>query len=282
MTLIESFAASRALTQERAKNFYFGIRLLPEEKRDALCAVYAYFRICDDLSDDENVLGKEDRLRQWRSFLQPDPSHAKHHAILPAFYHTCERYQIPDVYFHDLLDGTVSDLTVTRYQNFEDLYRYCYRVASTVGLVCLHVFGFDGSATALAAAEARGIAFQLTNILRDVSEDSERGRIYLPLEDLERFGLTETDFLAGIPTTSFEPFLTFQVERAKHYYDLSQNLVDHVEQDSRSCLQAMTRIYEALLLKIKDLGPRIFQERARLNKLEKITIAGKALLGMKS
>lgn len=285
MSLEKSYAHCRELTKERAKNFYFGIKLLPQAKRDSLCAIYAFFRISDDLSDDEEIRDKDARLARWRELVHASPENATSHPILPAFYHSVETYQIPTHYFEELITGTTSDLTVTRYQTFEDLYRYCYRVASTVGLVCLHVFGFDQSQEALEQAEARGIAFQLTNILRDVAEDGDRGRIYLPLEDLQKFGLSEEEFLKGdCREGQVEEFFRFQVERAKTYYEKSSPLKERVEAESRASLEAMTSIYRALLGKIEVMGSGVFKERARLSKMEKLALAGKTALkaGLKS
>lgn len=278
MTLEDSYNAAQAITKERAKNFYFGIRLLPKEKRQSLCAVYAFFRESDDLSDDEAITNKSERLARWKLLVHPQADGSADEGILPAFYDTVAKYSIPTSYFEELLDGTMSDLSVTRYQSFDDLYLYCYKVASTVGLVCLHIFGFDGSEEALKQAEERGIAFQLTNILRDVKEDGERGRIYLPLEDLKRFSLSEEQFLSGTASPQLEEFLSFQIERAKRYYDQSASLSERVDPESRASLQAMTKIYRALLGKVESMGPKVFQERARLSKLEKLALAGKTAL----
>lgn len=278
MTLADSYSAAQAITRERAKNFYYGIRLLPKEKRESLCAVYAFFRESDDLSDDDAVDNKAERLARWRNLVRERPTHFEAGSILPAFYDSVDKYQIPCRYFEELLDGTTSDLTVTRYQTFDELYGYCYKVASTVGLVCLHVFGFDGSEEALQQAEARGIAFQLTNILRDVKEDGERGRIYLPTEDLERFGLSEGDFLKGRASEELSNFLSFQIERAKEYYLKSAPLSKRVDAESRPSLDAMTDIYRTLLDKVEKMGLRVFQERASLTKLEKLALAGKTAI----
>lgn len=277
MDLRSSYKACQDITRERAKNFYYGIKLLPQEKRDSLCAVYAFFRESDDLSDDEAISNKAERLARWKALVHPTDAPAES-PVLPAFYDTVDKYQIPTNYFEELIDGTTSDLTVTRYQTFEDLYGYCYKVASTVGLVCLHIFGFDGSQEALDQAEARGIAFQLTNILRDVKEDGERGRIYLPLDDLTRFGIDEEQFLKGQPHPEMKNFLDFQIERAKSYYLKSQQLVGRVDPESRASLEAMTQIYRAVLGKVEDLGLKVFQQRASLSKMEKLALAGKTAL----
>lgn len=276
-TLEQSYAHCRRVTQERAKNFYFGIKLLPQERRDALCAMYAFFRYCDDVSDDAEVTDRAELLKKWRAAVR-DPG-ADQNLILPAFHHAVDRYRIPHRYFEELIDGTESDLTTHRFPTFEDTYLYCYRVASTVGLVCVHVFGFDGSEEALKQAEHRGIAFQLTNILRDLKEDAELGRIYLPLEDLSRFEVSPESLIAGNPCGRFADLLSFQVERARDYYRKSESLIEKVEPESRASLQAMTRIYRALLEKVAEMGPEVMQRRAQLSKVEKLKLAGQALAG---
>ncbi|MGE0491879.1 MAG: phytoene/squalene synthase family protein [Vulcanimicrobiota bacterium] len=273
ISLADSYRHCRQVTKERAKNFYYGIRLLPSQRQDALCAVYAFFRYCDDVSDDEIVGDRDELLTRWRASVEPGQQ-ADSSPILPAFHETVQRYAIPTRYFRELIDGAEADLSVSRYQTFEELYRYCYQVASTVGLVCIHIFGFDGSDEAFAEAEARGIAFQMTNILRDISEDAERGRIYLPLEDLERFEVKPADLLAGNPGPGFARLLAFEVERARGYYEKSEPLVERVDSVSRPSLVAMTRIYRGLLERIAQMGPRVLKERASLNKLEKIKLAG--------
>lgn len=278
MNLADSYKAAEAITKDRAKNFYYGIRLLPKEKRDSLCAIYAFFRESDDLSDDESISNRAERLAEWRGLVRNKPANFKPGSILPAFYDSVDKYAIPHNYFEELLDGTTSDLSVTRYQHFDDLYEYCYKVASTVGLVCLYVFGFDGSREALEQAEARGVAFQLTNILRDVKEDGERGRIYLPLEDLERFQISESDFLSGKDSPEMRDFLDFQIQRAKKYYEKSAPLPIRVDSESRPSLDAMTDIYRTLLDKVEKMGSGVFKERASLSKLEKLALAGKTVL----
>lgn len=277
MLLKDSYKACHQVTRERAKNFYYGIKLLPQEKRDSLCAVYAFFRQSDDLSDDEQITNKAERLQRWKELVHPNHRPAEN-PVLPAFYDSVEKYSIPTRYFEELIDGTTSDLSVTRYETFEHLYGYCYKVASTVGLVCLHIFGFDGSAEALQQAEARGIAFQLTNILRDVKEDGERGRIYLPQEDFEQFRITEQEFLQGQSSPEMEKFLNFQIDRAKQYYRESQDLARRVDPESRASLQAMTHIYRAVLGKVEELGLGVFQQRASLSKMEKLALAGRTAL----
>jgi phytoene synthase len=280
--LQESYRQCEAITRERAQNFFFGIRLLPQERRISLCAAYAFFRTCDDIADGD--IAVEDRaksLELWARTIDPksgEGADGPGKQLLPAFHDTVRRYAIPLEYFYDLVRGAQDDLVKPRYQTFDELYRYCYRVASTVGVVCLHVFGFDGSAEALKQAEHRGIAFQLTNILRDVAEDLSLGRIYLPLDDLARFGVDPDQLVKGTPGPGFANLIQFEVERARHYYELSDGLRDRVDAVSRPSLQAMTGIYRQLLEKIAILGPGVLTTRASLTKMEKLKLAGQTVL----
>src|SRR5262245_29053089 len=191
--LASSYEYCRRTARAAARNFYYGFALLPPEKRDALCALYVFMRRADDISDSEQEPNKRERLLEWRALmdraLQGDYGGSR---VLPAFHDTVKRYGIPASYLHDLLAGAEMDLSVKRYPTFELLARYCYCVAGAVGLCCVHVFGFEDP-KALELASKLGTAFQLTNILRDVPEDFAMGRIYLPQEDLERFGCAESE-----------------------------------------------------------------------------------------
>ena len=186
----QSYAECRRVAREAASNFYYAFFMLPQAKRDALCALYAFMRLVDDVSDTVGSAADKQRgLARWRAALDAAVAgDVSGHPILPAFADTIERFHIPPRYFHDLISGAEMDLTVGEYATFDRLREYCYRVAGTVGLTCLHVFGFDDP-HAPDLAEKLGIAFQLTNILRDVPKDYEMGRVYLPLEDLAQFGV---------------------------------------------------------------------------------------------
>lgn len=277
MTGLEtSYRYCEKVTRERAKNFYYGIKLLPPERRAALCAMYAFFRYCDDVSDGDIAGSRAELLARWRDAIEPGPPGDSQ--ILPAFYDAKTRYAIPSEYFQAMIDGVEADLTKNRYASFDELYRYCYCVASTVGLVCVHVYGFDGSQEALQMAEWRGIAFQLTNILRDVAEDLQLGRIYLPQDELAEAGLTEEQLRAGAPSPALEAFLSAQVARARDYYQRSNALEARVDPASRQSLQAMTNIYRALLDKVSSMGVKVLKQRARLSTVEKLKIAGQAML----
>ncbi len=197
--------------------------------------------------------------------------------LLPAFRDTVRRFEIPREYFDAIVDGAQMDLTVTRYATFEDLYRYCYRVASAVGLVCIHIFGFHG-AEARRYAESCGIAFQLTNILRDVREDAAMGRIYLPQEDLDAFGYPEEHVRNGLFNDTFRRLMGFQVERARRYYDEALPLLALVQPSSRACLAAMIGIYRACLEEIPRRQYDVYSQRIGLSPWKKLSITARAMI----
>ena len=243
MTLAEAFAACRAIAKREAKNFYYAFRVLPAHKRDAMCAVYAFMRYCDDLSDDLEGTTAE-TMGQWRTDLERAlRGEYGEHAVWPAFHDTVQRFKIPHQYFFDMITGVSSDLSPKPVETFADLYQYCYRVASVVGLTIIHIFGFEDP-KALELAEKCGIAFQLTNILRDVREDAGLGRMYVPAEDLRRFGV---DARGIAYTPGFVELMRFEAVRARGYYDEAMPLVGMVERGSRASLWALIQIYSRLL-----------------------------------
>src|SRR6185295_10459898 len=184
MTLEESYAFCERVARTQAKNFYYSFLLLSRPQRRAMCAIYAFMRYCDDLSDAEDVPDRAASIARWRNDLECAlAGRAAEHPLWPAFADAAEHYRIPHQYFYDMIDGVSSDLEPRRVRTFAELYDYCYHVASVVGLTVVHIFGFD-SPDALKLAEKCGVAFQITNIIRDVKEDAQRGRIYLPAEDL--------------------------------------------------------------------------------------------------
>jgi phytoene synthase len=211
-------------------------------------------RHADDISDSGKEVNKSERLKEWRAVmnraLQGDYSGSR---MWPAFHHTVEHYGIPVSYLEDLLDGAEMDLTIKRYPTFEELARYCYCVAGVVGLCCIHVFGFEDP-KALDLAPKLGTAFQLTNILRDVAEDYAMGRIYLPREDLDRFGCSENDL--GRPTAgpAFLELMRFESDRAWQYYSEAAPLVQLISRDSQPALWTLKRIYSRILEKIESIG----------------------------
>jgi 15-cis-phytoene synthase len=278
MTPLEaSYAWCRRITRARARNFFYSFVLLSRGQRNAMCAVYAFMRVCDDLSDEPGAT--RDRLEQWRSAMQEAlAGRYGGHPGLPAFHDTVTRYGIPARYFDAMIDGVACDLEPRRFETFDQLYRYCYQVASTAGLSALHIFGFDAP-DALPLAEKCGIAFQLTNILRDLREDAERGRLYLPLEDLAHFRVAEADIRAGIRTPEFIDLMDFETVRARQYYRESRPLLQHVDRRSRRSLGALMAIYARLLDRIEASNYDVFSRRVSLPALEKTRIVMRALWG---
>ncbi len=281
-SLLESSSAyCHRIARQRARNFYYGFLLLPRQRRDAFCAVYAFMRYCDDIADGaDSIAGKSSALKQWRAALDralrgeyssPDQASETADLILPAFHHAVQQYSIPAQYFHDLIDGAEMDLSIRTYRTFDDLYQYCYRVASVVGLCSLHILGFRDTA-AKKLAEECGIAFQLTNILRDLREDAQSGRIYLPLEDLERFGYSPDELAAGEYNRQFLALMQFEIERARSYYRRAYPLIDMVEAESRPALWTLMSIYGGILNAIERNGGNVFSREAALSDMEKIEL----------
>ncbi len=273
-----SYRFAEDLARRRARNFYYSFLVLPPVKRRALCAVYAFMRRCDDVSDgDSSLEAKRSALRAWRSRLDDALSDGRREdPIWAAFRDTVRKYTIPLQYFHWILDGTEMDLDISRYETFEDLYAYCFRVASAVGLVCLHIFGFREE-RAKKLAEQCGVAFQLTNILRDVKEDADRGRVYLPAEDLRRFGYEPEELRRGVVDARFRRLMRFEADRARVYYSAARDLIPLVEASSRPALWAMIEIYERILDRIVQRQFDVFRDRVRLSGGEKCAVAARAL-----
>ncbi len=269
----ESFTICKRIAQQSGTNFYYSFLMLPRHKREAICAIYAFMRHSDDIADNaatpEQATGA---ILAWRKTVEDALNgHNRSEPILPALNATVRTFQIPPHLFQELLDGTQMDQTITRYETFEDLYRYCYRVASVVGLIVLPIFGYEDQ-RALAPAEACGIAFQLTNIIRDVKEDAAMGRIYLPLEELRRFGVSESDLMENRMTDAFRNLMQFQADRAKQYYRQAESLRGMIVRDSRTTLGVMIGVYRALLDKIERRQFAVFDEKIRLSTTEKIWI----------
>jgi phytoene synthase len=279
--LIQSYEYCKHVAKTEARNFYYSFTVLPPEKRAAMCAIYAFMRYCDDLTDEAAAASnKAEQLMGWRTTLdRAFEGEYGDSRILPAFHNTAVKCDIPKRFFHELIDGAEMDLTKTRYETFDELYKYCYHVASVVGFVCIHVWGFSGGDAAYIPSEACGIAFQLTNILRDLKEDAERGRIYLPLEDLHKFGYSEDDLISGVIDDRFHRLMQFEVDRAKSYYERALPLVPMIDPVSRPTFQIMYRIYRGLLDKIEQRHYDVFSERASLSKMTKAGIVAQEWLG---
>jgi squalene synthase HpnC len=292
--VFNSYEHCHRIARASHSNFYYAFFLLPKPKRDALAALYAFMRLIDDISDEgQDLAAKQRALARWRAALDQaltgqeqvfdgnaamsSPARALSGAaeVLPALVDTMQRYKIPPRYLHDLISGAEMDLMVRTYPTFDRLREYCYRVAGTVGLTCTHVFGFT-EARALDLAEKLGLAFQLTNILRDVHEDHKLGRVYLPQEDLARYGVSAEDFGRTETTLGVRELLRFESERVWQLYEDGSALLGLIEPDSRGALWLLVHTYSALLGRIEALDFAVFAQRIRLSKAEKMMFMARA------
>jgi phytoene synthase len=272
-----SYTYCERLARREAGNFYHAFRLLPCAQRRAMCALYAFLRIADDLSDAPGPPeAKRGPLEEWRRQLDGALAGVYVHPLHPALHHAVATWDIPRAYLHAVIDGVCMDLDTFRYDTFADLYRYCYRVASAVGLACIHVWGFTHE-KAKEYAEAAGIAFQLTNILRDLGEDAARGRIYLPREDLERFGYREESLCRGQRDGPFRALMGFETGRAYSYYERALPLTGLLAPAGRSVFLVMLRTYRSLLDAIVRRDYDVFSRRVRLSPWHKLWLAAQAL-----
>ncbi|MBM3492848.1 MAG: phytoene/squalene synthase family protein [Armatimonadetes bacterium] len=262
-----------------AKNFYYGFRLLPERKRLALCAVYAFMRLADDMADESACTSSgTEALDRWSGALASIYSGAvPDHPSLPAFHDAVHRYQLPRRLFEELIEGVRMDLVPARYATFLELERYCYRVAGVVGLICIRIWGVSDFARATPLAEQCGTAFQLTNILRDVREDAARGRLYVPMEPLARFGVTESDIQRHDTAARVQALIEFEADRAARLYDCCRDLAALIEPDSRAAFLAMYLVYRALLDRISASPTSVMRGRVGLTVAAKVGAVSKAL-----
>jgi phytoene synthase len=242
-----------------------------------MCALYSFLRVTDDLSDGPGTPAeKRGPLADWRRRLDQALKGQYSHPLHSAFHHTMSVHGIPREYLEAVLDGVAMDLEPVVYATFADLYGYCYRVASAVGLACIHIWGFQ-DAQAKKYAESSGIGFQLTNILRDLGEDAARGRIYLPQEDLDRFGYTADQLRQGQQDERFRDLMRFQVERARGYYEAAGPLRDLLAPPGRAVFLVMSRTYRGLLEAIERRQYDVFSRRVRLSLGYKLWLAARAL-----
>jgi phytoene synthase len=275
--LARSYAYCDRLARREAGNFYAGFRVLPRPQRLATCALYAFLRIADDLSDEPGETGhKRALLAGWREGLDRALFGEYTHRLHPALHHTLRTYGVPRKYLDAALDGVEMDLAPVSFATFSDLRVYCYRVASVVGLSCLHVWGFTAE-RALEYAEDAGLAFQLTNILRDLGEDAGRGRVYLPQDELERFGYDPQQLRTGQRDAAFRELMRFQVERARSYYESAWPLVRLLKPAGRAVFLVMARTYRGLLDVIERRDYDVFSSRVRLSSWRKLLLTLTAL-----
>ena len=282
--LQHSIRYCKHLTRSAARNFYYGLRLLPEPKRSAMFALYAYMRLVDDIADREDgrtIAQRTRELESWRSLthaaLNGQNLDGEHDAIWPAFADMTRRFNLPPHIFDSVIAGQQRDLTPETFVTFEQLHEYCYQVAGVVGLASIHIWGFEGGPETEQLAVARGVALQLTNILRDLREDAQRGRIYLPREDLNAIGVTADDLREGRGGDAFERLMRFQIERAEAFYEKSSGLEARIAPDARPTLVAMTEIYHRLLRKVASEPQRVLRRRVSLSTWSKLRIGWRAV-----
>jgi phytoene synthase len=277
ISLEQSYAHCREVARKRARNFYYSFVLLPPDQKNAMCAIYAFMRYCDDLSDEPGA--SRPAMERWREALtQAFAGHPDENPAWPAFLDSVARYRIPHEYFYEMIEGVASDLGPRAMASFEELRRYCYLVASVVGLATIHVFGFT-SAEALPLAEKCGVAFQLTNILRDIREDAALGRVYIPAEDLARFGVSADDLKEGRRTEQFGHLMDFEAGRARSYYQESAPLLGLIQPKSRPALWALIAIYSRLLDRVSESRYDVLSRRISLSPVEKSWIVLRAAIG---
>ncbi|MCH7605650.1 MAG: presqualene diphosphate synthase HpnD [Chloroflexi bacterium] len=279
MTGLElGYRESQAITRREAKNFYYAFLTLPSARRRAICVAYAFCRHCDDTVDaarsDEEKLSMLDGLR---SSLKSAYAGDAREPLFLALADVAANYDIPQQYFEEVILGVESDLTKNRYQDFEQLRRYCYQVASVVGLICLQIFGYK-DARAKDRAIDLGLAMQLTNIARDVKEDLELGRIYLPQDEMARFGYSEEDLRAGIVNEEFRNLMQFQAQRARDYFRSGFELLPYLSPRSRACPAVLGQLYSKLLQQIEASGYDVLLQRISLTKVQKLRITGQTWL----
>jgi phytoene synthase len=276
MTLSEAQAYCTAVTKRSGSNFYYSFLFLPRDRRDAIYAVYAFCREVDSAVDDPPPGSDPQKaLRRWREELAAAYQGTPTYPVAVSLAAHARRLAIPREYFEELITGVEMDLTTSRYATFDDLYRYCYRVASIVGLICLHVFGARSSAARDYAVNL-GIAFQLTNILRDLGTDADRGRIYLPQEDLARFGYSEADLLGRTYSPQFLDLMRFESSRARQFYEKARKAADALQPADRRALRVaeiMRGVYARILDRIEASGYRVFGPRISLTPPHRLAIA---------
>ena len=273
VTVEQAYADVERLTRERARNFSYGIRLLPKPKRRAIAAIYAFAREVDDVADDPSlsVVEKRARLEALGASLDADPGHS---AMLVALADARRRYPIRGEALHALVLGGLQDTEQARYADFDELVGYCRRVAGAVGVACIAVYGADQPQR----AEKLGVALQLINIMRDVAEDWQLGRVYLPQDELRSFGVSEDDIAAGRCTAAWQSLMAYQAARARTYLQEGRTLLPYLDRRSAACVAAFANLYEATLERIEDSGFDVFGGTPHLSAMTKLRIVGSGLV----
>ena len=268
-SLAEAYAMCEQITRRYSKTFYVASALLPAHKRRAVRALYAFCRVTDDIVDQAgNTEGRLAELRAWQHRVSSDEPNMCDYVAL-AWADTRARFHIPRGYAQQLIAGVERDIYQTRYDTFDDLAEYSYGVASTVGLMAMHIVGFSG-AEAIPYAIRLGVALQVTNILRDVGEDWRNGRLYLPLSELRDFGLNESDIERGIVNEAWRKFMQFQIARNRELYMESIRGVSLLDSNGRFAIVAAARLYEAILTDIEQTDYDVFTRRAHVTTMSKV------------
>lgn len=275
-----AYAHCAQVAKREAKNFYYGFLLLPPHQRRAIYAAYAFARLCDDIVDEDGPDDQEKaaRLAALRNDLRRCLDGNPEGPVFAALHDAVRTFAIPHDYLFQLVDGVEMDLLSRRYRTFAELERYCYLVASVVGLICIQVFGYSGGEEARRRAVDLGIALQLTNILRDVREDLARDRIYIPQEEMDAFGYSEEALCRGDAGPSFYRLMAFQVERAREYYRSGLRLLPLLPRRPRACVGAMAGIYLRILERIAREPEIVLRERVSLGTGAKLALAGRELV----
>jgi phytoene synthase len=265
---------AKEIAKKSKSSFYYAFNLLPAEQRDAMNTVYAFCRETDDIVDEGTVTDdlKFEKLRKWRIELEKSLNGHSEYLLINKLSKTIQNFNIPLEPFFDLLKGMEMDLQQNRYVTFNDLQTYCYRVASTVGLMCIEIFGYRHP-SAKDFAINLGIALQLTNILRDVKKDAERGRIYLPQEDLRKFNYNESDLFSNTYNDNFQNMMRYQVERAKWYFNAATTSLNKEDKKTMFAARAMQHIYYRMLNKIVDADYDVYNNKIKISTAKKVGIS---------
>ncbi len=276
--LDQAYDYCQRVAKTHAKNFYYAFRTLPSAKRRAIYAVYAFCRYCDDVADEDLPLDEKRRLLdQTRNRLR-DRAFSSQDPVFVALENAIEEFAIPRRYFDDVIRGVETDLEVSRFQTFDDLRDYCYLVASTVGLICIEIFGYDDPVASEYAIDF-GIAMQLTNVMRDVKEDADRGRIYLPLDDIDQFGYSEQDLMDERNNDRFRSLMDFEAARARRYFDSGARLFPLLSRESRACAAVLHQLYSRILDRMESSGYDVFERRIGLSVGEKLLLVARLWAG---
>jgi phytoene synthase len=276
--LQEAYKYCRSVTRTEAKNFYYAFLTLPKNKRNAIYVIYAFCRYCDDAVDSE--ASQYDKIQTLHKLRESLTNYGiSFGPVFLALHDVIKRFGIPLEYFESLITGMEMDLVTVRYQDFVELHKYCYRAASTVGLMCIYIFGFSDPRAEKHAIDL-GLAMQLTNICRDVREDLTLGRVYLPLDEMDRFGCSVEELGTGAITPAFNALMRFQVARARRYFESGLMILKYLDRNSRLCPSVLGSLYIALLDQMEQVDYDVISYRVRLGFYGKIKILFKTWVTM--